>query len=124
MVVCGRTSPEVWALPKGTPEADESLAQAALREVNEETGLEIEIRFYIGKIDYSFVRIADGKYCHKTVVYYLMSAIGGDTNRHDHEFDEVRVLPPSVALKLLTYENEVEVVRKALSMVNKMANNR
>lgn len=124
IVVCERTSQEIWALPKGTPEVGESLAQTALREVSEETGLEVEIQLYIGKIDYSFVRIADSKYCHKTVFYYLMSAIGGDTNRHDHEFDEVRLVPPSAALELLTYENEVEVVREALSMVDKIANNR
>ena len=43
IVLCGRTAERLWALPKGTPEPDESLEQTALSEVREETGLQIKI---------------------------------------------------------------------------------
>jgi hypothetical protein len=47
-----------------------------------------------------------------------MSPRGGDTSRHDHEFDEVRWFPVGEALKTLTYGNEAKVVAKGLSMVS------
>ena len=105
VVVCGRLSPPVWGLPKGTPDPGESREETALREVREETGLEVEIERFI----------------HKTVLYYLMSSVGGDISLHDHEFDEVRWLPADRACETMTYENEAEVVKKGLSLVQKGA---
>ena len=121
VVVCGRLSPPIWGLPKGTPDPGESREETALREVREETGLEVEIERFIDKIDYWFVRSSDGMRCHKTVLYYLMSSIGGDISLHDHEFDEVRWLPADQACETMTYENEAEVVKKSLSLVQKGA---
>ena len=117
VVLCGRSSPRVWALPKGTPEQGETREQTALREVSEETGLEVATEGSIGDIDYWFVR--DGARCHKTVHYYLMSASGGDIARHDHEFDEVRWFAAKEALRAMTYENEVRVVEKGISMASR-----
>ena len=106
----------MWALPKGTPEPGETREQTALREACEETGLELALGEPIGSIDYWFVRPGDGARCHKTVYYYLMSATGGDLDRHDGEFDEVGWFPVTEALALMTYQNEVEVVEKGLTM--------
>ena len=119
VVVCGLESRGVWALPKGTPNPDETRRETALREVAEETGLEVEIDDYIDSIDYWFVGAADGRRCHKTVFFFLMSAIGGTVSLHDHEFDVVKWLPAESAVDTLTYENEVKIVRKGLSMVSK-----
>src|SRR5262249_19798213 len=41
VVLCGRPARGLWALPKGTPEATETLEQTAQREVTEETGLQV-----------------------------------------------------------------------------------
>ena len=79
---------ETWSLPKGTPDGDETAEQTALREVAEETGLEVRIVAPVGRIEYCFVR--GGRRIHKTVHYFLMEATGGDLADHDHEFDEVR----------------------------------
>jgi 8-oxo-dGTP pyrophosphatase MutT (NUDIX family) len=116
VVLCGRTSQSLWALPKGTPEAGETREQTALREVSEETGLEVVIREYIGDIEYWFF-LPGGERCHKTVYYYLMTQTGGDMSRHDSEFDDVRWFSAPDALETMTHQNEVQVVEKGLSMV-------
>jgi 8-oxo-dGTP pyrophosphatase MutT (NUDIX family) len=106
----GRT---VWGLPKGGVESGETLPQTALREVAEETGIEGAVDGELGSIDYSFYSREAGSRIHKTVHYYLMHATGGDTARHDHEVSEARWVPLAEALKLMTYPNEREMVRRA-----------
>ena len=80
-----------WTLPKGTPNSGETHEQTALREVAEETGLEVRIVAPVGAIEYFFTQ--DGQRIHKTVHYFLMEPIGGSLEVHDHEFDEVRWMP-------------------------------
>ena len=117
VVLCGKWMPRrLWALPKGTPEREETREQTALREVNEETGLEVRTQCFIDSIQYWFVRPQDGVRCHKTVLYYLMDSVGGDTSLHDNEFDEVRWFSVDDALKTMSYGNEAEVVKKGLTM--------
>ena len=117
IVICNIKASSTWGLPKGTPDSDETREQTALREVREETGLEVDIEGYIDSVDYWFVRTAERVRYHKTVIFYLMSPTGGDMSLHDHEFDVVQWLPAEEALKTLTYKNEVRVVQKGLSMV-------
>ena len=47
-VLCGRIDTGRWSLPKGTPDPGETLERTALREVREETGLEVAIEAPIG----------------------------------------------------------------------------
>jgi 8-oxo-dGTP pyrophosphatase MutT (NUDIX family) len=117
VLVCGRHSDKLWALPKGTPEANETLEQTALREVREETGVEVEVDCLVGEIKYWFSRPQEGVRYYKTVRHYLLRPIGGDPSQHDHEFDEVRWLPVNEALGLLTYPNEVRILNMALDLV-------
>ncbi len=114
-MVCGRESDGVWGLPKGTPDEGESLEQAALREVSEETGLKVAIVDKIGVVEYWFAR--DGVRYHKWVHHYLMEATGGSTDEHDFEYDRVEWLPVEVALKTLSFKNEVDMVEKARAML-------
>ena len=101
-----------WALPKGTPDADETPAQTALREVTEETGLQVRIVDTIGDIHYRFVR--DGQRIDKTVHYYLMEAVGGDLAEHDQEFDDVRWFAVGEADAVMCFETERDIVARAL----------
>ena len=117
VALCGRNYPPIWGLPKGTPEPGETQLETALREVQEETGLEVEEQEFIDSIEYWFVRAQDGVRCHKMVHFYLMTAVGGDMSLHDHEFDVVKWSPIDEALKSLTYENEVNIVQKGISLV-------
>jgi 8-oxo-dGTP pyrophosphatase MutT (NUDIX family) len=116
VLLCGRNSDNVWALPKGTPEPGETLEQTALREVREETGVEVENEATVGDIRYWFSRPEEGVRYFKTVRHYLMRPVGGDTRLHDHEFDDVRWFGVQEALKLLTYQNEVQILRQAIDL--------
>jgi 8-oxo-dGTP pyrophosphatase MutT (NUDIX family) len=106
-----RRRPVLWALPKGTPDAGETLAETALREVREETGVEVEIEEPLGEITYFFVR--DRIRFRKTVHFFLMRPVGGSIDEHDHEFDEVRWMAIDEALQLMNYATEREVVERA-----------
>ena len=100
-----------WTLPKGTPDPGETVEQTALREVAEETGLEVRIVAPLPSIEYDFVQ--DGTRIHKTVHYFLMEPIGGDLSRHDHEFERVRWVPFDEAPGLLSFATERELVASA-----------
>jgi 8-oxo-dGTP pyrophosphatase MutT (NUDIX family) len=122
VVVVGRKDPGIFGLPKGTPNPGETVEQTALREVREETGLEVEIEAKIEAIEYWFVRPAIDTRFHKFVHFYLMRPTGGDTSQHDHEHDVVEWLPLEQAKALMTYHNEVRVLDKAQAMVGPPAN--
>ena len=102
-------------MPKGTPNAGESLEETAVREVSEETGLQVRIVDKVGVVEYWFAR--EGVRYHKWVHHYLLEAIGGDTAAHDHEYDRVEWQAVGVALKTLSFKNEVEIVDKARQMI-------
>ncbi len=107
----GRT----WTLPKGTPKRDESTEETALREVTEETGLQVRITGPLDSIQYVFVQ--SGRRIHKTVHYFLMEPIGGDLSRHDHEFDQVKWVGFDEAAHVLTFETERALVARAADVI-------
>ena len=127
VALCHRKSESLWALPKGTPEKDETIAQTATREVTEETGLIVEIGPPIDDTFYSFFRTASetaadlpfdakGKIrIDKTVHWYLMKYVRGDITNHDCEYDNVEWIKIEEALKRLTHRNEARVLEKAVA---------
>ena len=117
VVLVGRSHSGMWALPKGTPESGETLEQVAVREVQEETGLEVRLIAYIGNISYSFIR--DKIRFQKQVRHFLFEAIGGDTSLHDAEYDQVEWFSIPEALRRLTYQNEVNILSQAEDILNR-----
>ncbi len=97
----------VWTLPKGTLGPGESSADAALREVREETGWRCEIVRPLEPVTYWFQR--SGQRIKKTVRWFLMRPLDkvGD---HDHEVEEVAWLPPKEALERLRYDSDRALV--------------
>jgi 8-oxo-dGTP pyrophosphatase MutT (NUDIX family) len=117
VVGCRRRDRDIvtWTLPKGTPDPGETREETAMREVREETGLDVRITGPLDSIEYWFVQ--SGTRIHKTVHYFLMDPTGGDLGRHDHEFESVRWIRFDEAQNLLTFETERALVARAAEAI-------
>jgi 8-oxo-dGTP pyrophosphatase MutT (NUDIX family) len=113
----GEDAPLTWRLPKGTPERGETVEETAQREVQEETGVHVNVLAPITSIRYFFVGHDDGVRYDKTVYFYLMEPRGGNTADHDGEFDVVEWRRYEQALELLEYDNERSVLEAARSLI-------
>ena len=111
------TSNGIWGLPKGTPEDGERLVETALREVQEETGLEVAAEDEIGAIEYWFVRAREQERYHKHVHFWLMRPLGGSLGQHDEEHVAIRWFALPAALQRVTHANTVEVLQKAATLL-------
>jgi 8-oxo-dGTP diphosphatase len=95
-----------WSLPKGKLDAGETWEQAALREVQEETGLVCELGEELSPTSYH-----DRKGRSKLVRYWLMDPVEGEFEPND-EVDELRWLTPGDAAALLSYPHDAELVQE------------
>ena len=103
----------VLALPKGHPDGDETAADAALREVREETGVAAELVEQLGEVRYVYQR--SGRRIAKAVAFFLLRYTSGDLEDHDDEVEVARWMPAAEAAEALSYEGEREMVRRALA---------
>jgi 8-oxo-dGTP pyrophosphatase MutT (NUDIX family) len=103
----------ILALPKGHPEKGESSQEAALREVQEETGLEARPVEKLGDIRYWYAR--DGDRVLKVVSFFLFRYRCGRLEDHDHEVEEALWIPLDDAPERLAYKSEKEIAQTALS---------
>ena len=94
-----------WTLPKGKNAPGESDEAAALREVEEETGLRCQLLYELPSSRY---RDARGR--RKIVRYWAMRPLGGEFVPQA-EVDEVRWLPLAEAEPALSYERDRAVLR-------------
>jgi 8-oxo-dGTP pyrophosphatase MutT (NUDIX family) len=98
-----------WSLPKGKLDPGETFEQAALREVEEETGFRCELGRELPDISYR-----DRKGRTKQVRYWVMEPIEGEF-APGPEVDELRWIDLEGAEALLDYEHDRELVRSALA---------
>lgn len=117
VVLVGRSQHGLWTLPKGTPCTGETIEQVATREVQEETGLQVQLISYIGSISYSFVR--DQVRYYKQVRHFLFEATGGDIALHDAEYDRVAWFPLPEAYHRISYANEANIISQAEGIVQR-----
>ncbi len=110
-----------WSLPKGHVEEGESQAEAALREVEEETGVRAEIIAPVDTLDYWYRwKGPEGSVLiHKWVTYFLMRYLGGDVHHHGWEVDDARWFPLEEAVNRLTYKDERQLLHKARALLQK-----
>jgi 8-oxo-dGTP pyrophosphatase MutT (NUDIX family) len=105
---------EVLALPKGHIEAGETPEAAASRETREETGISGTLLAPLEEISYFYWSRAQGARVAKRVSFFLFLYRAGSPARHDHEVDEVRLLPVATAAEALSYPGERRVMERAL----------
>jgi len=108
-----------WQLPKGAINPGEEIEDAAHREVREEAGVDTKIIRLLDRIEYWFYASHEGQRTrfHKFVHFYLMQYLSGNVEDHDHEVEEARWIEINEAIKMLAYESEREVMRKALKLI-------
>lgn len=102
----------VIALPKGHPDGDETLEQAATREVLEETGLVAEPVERLGEVRYWYTFRGDRVL--KSVTFFLFDYVSGSVDDHDDEVESAEWIPLEQAPELLSYKGEREMAEKAL----------
>lgn len=100
VLVVHRPRYDDWSFPKGKCDPGEGFLEAAVREVREETGLEV----VVGE-ELPDVRYVDHKGRPKRVRYWRMEAVAGAFTPND-EVDEVRWLAPDAAAALLSYDHD------------------
>ena len=104
-----------WVLPKGHIEHGETPQQAAIREVEEETGIRGRVVATLGTLTYWFV--ADGRRIRKTVHHFLLEAVSGELSDLDIETEHVAWLALSEARERLAYADERALVDQAQALL-------
>ena len=116
-VVLVQTPAQRWGLPKGKPNNGERLKDTALREVSEETGLQVAIDDKIGVMRYSFATERRAR-VDKAVHFWLMQPTGGDLSEHDDEHIDVRWFGLGDALRTVSYRNTIDILEDAAELLN------
>ena len=98
-----------WSFPKGKLDDGEDEAMAALREVEEETGLRCRLGPSVGAVTYR-----DRRGRAKVVRYFRMDADGGRFTPN-HEVDDLRWVPIEDAVRLLSYAHDRSLLRQVLA---------
>lgn len=101
----------VWTFPKGLLRKGERSQEAALREVEEETGYRCRIVGELPKAEYWFRH--GGQLVKKTVRWFLMEPVE-QIGSHDWEVRSVAWLSPEEALARLTYASDRDLVHAAV----------
>jgi 8-oxo-dGTP diphosphatase len=104
VAVVHRPKYDDWTLPKGKLDPGEGFEEAALREVEEETGLVCELGEELESTTYH-----DRHGRLKLVRYWAMTPVGGEFRPND-EVDELRWLPREKARKMLSYTRDRGIV--------------
>ena len=111
---------QAWGLPKGIINKGETAEEAALREVSEETGLTGRIIDKLGDINYWYYIKEENIKCRKTVHFYLMEYVSGDTADHDIEVDEAVWFSLETALEKVSFKGDRAMVEKAVERLRSL----
>jgi 8-oxo-dGTP pyrophosphatase MutT (NUDIX family) len=105
-----------WQLPKGHVSGTETEAEAARREVREETGCDGTVEADLGEIEFWFFAGSGStrRRIRKSVHFFLLAYRSGETEDHDGEVDAAAWLPAAAAMQQLTFDSERQILKKAV----------
>lgn len=103
----------IWTFPKGRLNPSEKSPDAAVREVEEETGYRCRIEFELPRSEYWFRR--EGGRVKKTVRWFRMAVVE-KTGSPDAEVEQAAWLPVHEAMARLTYPSDRALLRRAAGM--------
>ena len=104
-----------WCFPKGHMEKDETEQATAIREVQEETGILIQIT---SSFQYA-LSYSPAANIHKDLVYFIGTVMGGKMKAQPEEVQEIRWVAIDKALELLTFDSDrklLEAVREEIKI--------
>jgi len=102
-----------WSFPKGHTEDGESEAETAIREIKEETGIEV----YVDTGFRETVTYSPRRDTSKTVVYFIARAKTRELIPQSEEISDIRWVEIDKAASHLTYDNDKLIVSKAKSFI-------
>jgi 8-oxo-dGTP diphosphatase len=108
LIVIRRRRHQDWTLPKGKVKPGESWLLCAIREVQEETGFDVEVESHAGWVCYDTGDIT------KVVRFWNMKPVGESRFETSEEVQSVHWLAPQDAVKRLDHEGERDLVAQAI----------
>ena len=105
-----------WSFPKGHVEGNETEVETAIREIKEETAIDVMIEpTFRETVSYYPKRDTQ-----KTVVYFIGKAKNYDYIPQEEEISEIRWVDIGYASNILTYENDKNIVNKAKTAIKEL----
>ena len=105
-----------WSFPKGHVEGNETEVETAIREIKEETAIDVMIvPTFRETVSYYPKRDTQ-----KTVVYFIGKAKNYDYIPQEEEISEIRWVDIGYASNILTYENDKNIVNKAKTAIKEL----
>lgn len=117
VMIVFRARHQDWTLPKGKLKDNETFQEAALREVEEETGCRCDLEAYLGMISYAHRGVP------KVVMFWRMTVLEEKPRSDGDEITQALWLPITAAIECLTYAQEkallshVAAARRSRSVV-------
>lgn len=106
-----------WVFPKGLIDKGENKKSTALREVEEEAGVQAKIIQELPPTEY-FYQLKEQK-IKKKVTYFLMEYVSGNIGDHDWEMEDAQWIPLDKVYEKLSFKSDKEVFQKAKKLMEK-----
>lgn len=100
-----------WGFPKGHVENNETEIETAIREIKEETNLDVEINEKFRYVE----TYSPKENVTKDVVFFVAKKVGGDVKPQEEEVSEIKWVSPKEALELVSYESSKIVMEKIIN---------